>query len=116
MAAGVVYPLLVEQLPEVASKLEQALRRRGEHRLAGAVVSVRIYDLCGCPSSSCGSFYTGLRPDGGFGPGHRNVVLAPAVGAMVLDVVDDVIRYVELIDRPAVHAALRTAESTRSEA
>jgi hypothetical protein len=34
---------------------------------------------------------------------------------VILDVVDDVIRYVESIDRPDVHAVLRTAGFTRSE-
>ena len=109
MATEAIHPLLIDQFPEVARELEAALRREGEHWLADSVTFTRIYGPCECSDTTCGSFYTGPKPDGAFGPGHRCIPLDPSVGMMIIDVVDDVIRYVELIDRPDVHAALRRA-------
>lgn len=101
-------PLLRERLPHLARELEQCLNTEGEHFLAGSVQTLRIYSACECADITCGSFYTGPRPDGAFGPGHRNVLLDPTKGMMILDVVDDVIRYVELIDRPDIYESLHS--------
>ena len=46
------------------------------------------------------------RPDGKYGVGHHNIVLNPERGMTILDVVDGVIKSVELIDRPEVKQAL----------
>jgi hypothetical protein len=49
----------------------------------------------------CQSFYTQPPPAGAYGPGHRCVALSPhRPGMLVLDVVDDLIMFVEVIDRP----------------
>ena len=102
-------PLLRERLPHLARELEQCLNAEGEHFLAGSVRTLLIYSACECSDITCGSFYTGPRPDGAFGPDHRNVLLDPTKGMMILDVVDDAIRYVELIDRPDIHEALHSS-------
>ena len=100
-------PLLHERLPELARELEQCLNSAGENFLAGSIQTLHIYGACECSDITCGSFYTGPKPEGAFGPGHRNILLDPTKGMMILDVVDDVIGYVELIDRPDIHEALR---------
>jgi len=51
----------------------------------------------------CRSFYTQPPPAGAYGPRHRNVALSPmGPGVLILDVVDDVIMFVEIIDRPSL--------------
>jgi len=105
-------PLLIERLPDLARELEQGLIAEGLDFLAGSVEFLRIYSNCECSDTTCGSFYTGPRPDGAFGPGHRSVLLDPSEGMTILDVVDDVIRYVELIDRPDNYTALHSNEPT----
>ena len=46
------------------------------------------------------------KPDGAYGPGHRNVLLSPPRGSIILDVVRDEIMFVELLSLPP----LRTSE------
>jgi len=104
-------PLLHELLPALAHELEQCLLVEGENLLAGSIQTLQIFSACECSDITCGSFYTGPRPDGAFGPGHRSILLDPSNGMMILDVVDDVIRYVELIDRAAIHAALHSGSN-----
>jgi len=64
-------PLLRERLPELASELEQCLNAASEHFLASSVQMLRIYSACECSDITCGSFYTGPRPDGAFGPSSK---------------------------------------------
>lgn len=101
-------PLLVQRLPNLAVELKQGLHVQGEVFLADSVEFLRIYSLCGCSDTTCGSFYTGPRPDDAFGPNHRCIPLDPSKGMTILDIVDDVIRYVELINRPDIYAALHS--------
>jgi hypothetical protein len=55
---------------------------------------------CGCGDDFCQSFYTRPSPVGAYGSGHRNVGLTPSQsGMLILDVVDDVIMFVEVLDR-----------------
>jgi hypothetical protein len=55
----------------------------------------------GCGDDFCQSFGTQPPPAEAYGLGHRNVVLSPSwAGMLVLDVVDDLIMFVEVIDRP----------------
>lgn len=104
-------PLLHEGFPDLVRELEHLLRAENEHFLANSVEFLRIYGPCGCSDVTCGSFYTGPKPDGAFGPGHRTVLLDPTEGMVILDVVDDVIRYVELIDRPDIHDAIHSGSN-----
>ena len=93
-------------LPGFARELEAALRDIDEHFLASEVALLRIRRLCSCSDSFCSSFYTAYKPEGAWGPGHRTVLPDVSDGMVILDVVDDVIRYVEIIDRDDVHSLL----------
>jgi len=46
------------------------------------------------------------KPEGSFGPGHRNVVLTTDEGMLVLDVVTGEIACVEVLDRKDVRRKL----------
>lgn len=71
-----------------------------EDRLAEHAGRLRIVDVCACGDDFCQSFYTGPKPAGAYGDGHRNVCLdAPWPGYLILDVVDDNIMYVEVLHR-----------------
>ena len=64
------------------------------------VETLRVVARCGCCDGFCQSFYTAPKPDGIWGPVHRNVLLAPPwSGMLILDVVYGQITYVEVLDR-----------------
>ncbi|HEU4954289.1 MAG TPA: hypothetical protein VFT28_06940 [Gemmatimonadales bacterium] len=94
--------LVVELFPEFAGELVGLLRAEGEHRLADSVPGLRFHEWCGCPDGFCTSFYTGPRPTHSYGPEHRNLVLSPSDCMLVLDVVRNEIRYVEILYRGAL--------------
>ncbi|MBB2947742.1 hypothetical protein FB565_007513 [Actinoplanes lutulentus] len=90
-------PLVSDKWPRLAAALTAALCDLGEGGLAGQVAGLRALQDCGCGEDFCQSFYTQPPPDGAYGPGHRNVNLdQPCM--IVLDMVDDVIMFVEVID------------------
>jgi len=94
-------PLVTSRWPRFAVELAVALREAGEDGLVDQVDSLRVLRECGCGDDFCQSFYTQPPPAGAYGPGHRNVGLIPHRPYMlILDVVDDLIMYVEVIDRP----------------
>src|SRR5207244_2710632 len=100
-----VDPLVRDVLPDVADAMRASLAGDGEDELAAGVDGLRIVAPCACGDDFCGSFYTESRPQGGWGPGHRNVEidLQSDTGSMViLDVVDDRITYVEVLSWDAV--------------
>ena len=99
-------PLLRDLLPELASELERCLRKEDEAQLADSVASLRIHSRCRCDETFCGSFYTGPKPEGGWGEGRRTFSLDADVGMMIVDVVDGVLRHVEIINRPEVRETL----------
>jgi hypothetical protein len=101
-------PLLASVLPAFAAELGQLLIEQGELELAAQVAGLSIFDRCRCGDDvCCGTFYSRPKPQGGFGPGHRNVRLFPEDGALlILDLVDGKIACVELLDRPEVRAKL----------
>ena len=99
-------PLVAELLPDLATELAEALLDDGEAGLASQVSSLRIVELCGCDDDFCASFYTLPKPDGGWGSDQKNVVPPVKNGLVVLDVVDGIIRYVEVIDRDDVRGIL----------
>jgi hypothetical protein len=93
--------LVNSRWPRLAAELMVALQETGEGGLAEQVDSLRMLRDCGCGDACCQSFYTQPPPAGAYGPGHRNVGLSPYwPGMLVLDVVDDLIMFVEVIDRP----------------
>ena len=89
-------------LPDLCAEIERDLRGQGDHHIANTVDFLRIYGLCPCTDDFCGSFYTAPRPNGKYGPGHRTMLLDSSPGMVILDVVDGIITFVELIDRPEV--------------
>ncbi|MCD0447191.1 hypothetical protein LO763_26600 [Glycomyces sp. A-F 0318] len=95
------YPLLREVFPDLVTELRDLLELQGETALASATEDLRLVERCTCKDRSCQSIRTVYRPkSGSYGPGHRNVVLRPAKGMLILDVVDGQIMYVEILDRP----------------
>ncbi len=93
-------PLVREVFPDLAAELVALLEEEGERDLAICAWDLRIVEGCGCRDDFCQSFYTGPRPEGAYGRGHRSVPLLPSVGMLILDVVDGRIMFVEIIDRP----------------
>lgn len=93
-------PLLREVYPELCAELIGLLTVEGLSDLGVSAHDLRIVAPCRCGDDFCQSFYTAPPPNGAYGPGHRNVVLAPEQGMIVLDVVDGRIMFVEVIDHP----------------
>lgn len=92
--------LVVERWPVLAGELRAALLTADEIELADQVVELVVVQPCSCDEDFCQSFYTAPPPDGPYGPGHENVVLDPPwSGELVLDLLDDRIRYVEVLFR-----------------
>lgn len=86
--------------PVFTAELAAALDAEGDDRLTDQVGRLRVVELCGCGDDFCQSFYTAARPAGAYGVGHHNVGLdAPWPGYLILDVVHDEIRYVEVLYR-----------------
>ena len=90
---------LVEALPAFHDELKSLLLESGEAELAEQVSSLQIVDRCRCGDDFCATFYTGPKPEGSYGPQHRNVVLNPVEGMLILDVVADKIACVEVLYR-----------------
>jgi len=97
---------LVDVLPELAQELEVLLMVQDESTLAGQVAELKIVDRCRCGDGFCSTFYTLPKPDGAYGPGHRNVELNPEMGMLVLDIVDEKIAAVEVLNRAEIRERL----------
>jgi hypothetical protein len=87
MPSAVQPPLLSEVLPTFAEELRQLLTATGEPELAAQVSGLRIVDRCRCGDDFCATFYVRPKPNGSYGPNHRNVSLIPNEGMLILDVV-----------------------------
>ncbi|MEU5153718.1 hypothetical protein [Glycomyces sp. NPDC021274] len=95
------HPLVRDVYPELVAELARLLEAQGERSLATAVADLRLVAECGCKDDYCQSFRTAEHPPGTpYGPGHRNILLNPETGDLVLDVVHERIVYVEILDRP----------------
>ena len=97
---------LCEAMPTVATELRELLDRQGEAELAAQVSSLKIFERCRCGDDFCATFYTQPKPNGAYGPGHRNVALTPDEGMLILDVVAGEIMCVEVLDREDVRQKL----------
>jgi hypothetical protein len=100
--------LLRDVAPTFASELAEALTHDGHQLLADQVASLELWDRCGCEVKSCCSFYAGPKPSepwSNLGV-HFNFVPSIQKGMIVLDIVDQVIRYVEIIDRSDIRKLL----------
>jgi hypothetical protein len=98
-------------LPDLCAEVTAGLASIGREDLAQQVPDLRIWDRCGCGESFCNSFYVGPRPLGAWSDegDHENQVPDVNRGMVVLDVVSGVIRHMEVLDRPEIRTALRTA-------
>ena len=100
-------PLYVRDvLPEFATELRELLVKAERPELAQKIEALHLIDRCRCDDGFCSSFYTAPKPNGAYGLGHSNLVLSAKEGMVVLDLVGDDIRYVEVIDRRDVREAL----------
>jgi hypothetical protein len=90
---------LREVLPGLANELEVLLRDDDEAELASQIASLKVVDRCRCDSASCATIYNVPKPQGAWGPTHRNVVLAVSEGMTVVDVLDERIVCIEILDR-----------------
>ena len=100
-------PLVREALPTLAAELEGLLREDGEPNLASQVSALHMVERCRCSDSFCAMFYTAPPPAGAWGKPFRNVALLPAVGDLILDVLDERIVAVEVLDNPQVREVVR---------
>jgi hypothetical protein len=98
--------LLTDTLPEFAAELRQLLIEQGEPELATQVPGLVILDRCRCGDDFCATFYPQPKPEGAYGPGHRNVALTPEDGMVILDVVVEKIACVEVLNRDDVRQKL----------
>jgi hypothetical protein len=95
------YPLVREVYPDLVAELARLLEAEGERYLAIVAHDLRLVAPCGCKDDFCQSFRTSEHPPGTpYGPGHRNVMLDPEEGMLILDVVDERIVYVEVLFHP----------------
>jgi len=99
---------LIHVLPDFVGELDRVLRAGDADDLADQVRGLSITAVCSCGDDFCSSFYTGPRPNGPWGQTHRNVSPEVATGMIVLDVVDDRIRYVEVLHRADVKQIIAT--------
>jgi hypothetical protein len=100
--------LLREAFPNFARELQHLLRQTGRPNLAEQVEALPIVDRCRCSDSFCGTFYTSPKPNGSYGPEHENVALEPDNGMVILDVVENQIRCVEVLYRDEIRSRLQS--------
>lgn len=101
-------PSLRQVLPGLSQELRDLLLKTGEPDLADQVPGLRIVDRCRCGDDFCGTFYVRPKPEGAYGPDHRNVTLTPQEGMLILDVVGEKIAAVEVLYRDDIRKAIET--------
>ena len=102
-------PSLIEILPLLAEEITELLSKHNEHELAAQVAKLTVVDRCRCGDDFCATFYTQPKPDGSYGPNHRNVDLEPEHGYLILDVVSEQIMAIEVLYRDEIR---RTIQAT----
>jgi hypothetical protein len=101
-------PLFSEVLPELAEEVERLLLESDEKELVTQVPALRIVERCRCGDDFCSTFYVQPKPEGAYGPDHRNVVLDPPRGMLVLDVVGNKIACIEVLYRDDIREKLHS--------
>ena len=101
--------LLIDLLPSLARELQDLLTKQREPNLAAQIPRLRIFDRCRCGDDFCATFYVQPKPMGAYGKGHRNVLLEPDQGMLVLDVVEGEIACVEVLYRDEVRKIVAAA-------
>jgi hypothetical protein len=100
------HALVKDLLPALAGELRELLKKAGRGDLSAKVDALPLIERCRCGDDFCSTFYTAAKPVGAYGPGHSNLQLSPSEGMIILDLVDDDIRCVEVLDRPEVQREL----------
>jgi len=100
--------LVGDMFPTLATELQELLAEQGEPQLAAQVPGLAVVERCRCKDDFCGMFYILPKPDGAYGPGHRNVALTPREGMLILDVVADKIAAIEVLYRDDIRQKLLT--------
>jgi len=93
-------------LPVFASELQESLSSQGRHDLASQIPTLPLVDRCRCGDNFCATFYRAKKPKGAYGAGHSNLVVESQEGMIILDLVDDQIRCIEVLYRADVREAL----------
>lgn len=107
-------PLLRSVLPDLAERIEAALRAQGEERIAEQVSALRITGVCSCDEPVCGSFHTATPPlRRWFMRGRQIEVRDDRPGAITVDVVRGEIAYVEVLYLDDVREALARIPAER---
>lgn len=89
---------MADLLPHVLAELEAGLREEGEIPLIETLPRLRVTEPCGCGDDFCSSFYTGPRPRHSWAEeGSARTIGIGGGTVFAIDVVDDEIRYVEII-------------------
>jgi len=101
--------LLADLLPSLAHELQELLILQGEADLASQVPRLNIVERCRCGDDFCATFYVQHKPEKSYGPTHRNVLLAPKQGMLILDVVGNKIASVEVLYRDEIRQQLHSA-------
>jgi len=96
---------LAEAIPALSRELHRLLTEAHEHELAAQIAGLRIVDRCSCGGDHCATFHTEPKPQGHY-KNHRNVMLQPAKGIIILDVTSGHIACVEVLYRPEYVRAL----------
>jgi len=94
--------------PELSLELQQLLIGLNQLELASEVSKLNVIDRCRCGDDFCAMFYVLPKPEGAYGPKHRNVALTPKEGMLILDVVADKIAAVEVLYRNDIRQRLLT--------
>lgn len=97
---------LSDQFPELVSELAMLLSNSNEEQLAETVSALTVVDRCRCGDSFCAMMYTAARPEGSYGPKHRNVALDPEKGMLILDILDERIVGIEILYRDEIRNRL----------
>ena len=91
-------PLVTRVLPELAERIEAALRAQEEPRLADSVGGLRVTRVCTCGQPYCGSFHTATWPMRRWFMRGRQIQLEDGgPGEIMVDVVRGEIAYVEVL-------------------
>ena len=101
-----MHPLVKDVLPDFAAELRELLKKEKRSDLSDKVGALQLFERCRCGDDFCSTFYTAPKPSGAYGAGHSNLQLSPKAGMIILDLVDDEIRCVEVLERPDVQREL----------
>ncbi|GFE60374.1 hypothetical protein [Geobacter sp. AOG2] len=99
--------LLRDSLPDFAHELEHLLLMVDRPELACLVENMKVdMDRCVSGEESCAMLCTGLQPSKGWGVGQTTIVLTPARGNILVDVIEGDIIAVEVFFRKDVQDKL----------